>query len=274
MINVVRETVLSILNKNNYGYISPIDFNLFAKQAQLDLFEDYFYTFNKQIVAENSRFSGTDAADINRQIQEVIDSFTQYKDLTASLAAGSAQTFDLPTDWYTLIEVLWGEKLEAAITHSNKEAERVSEYSIRRLIRSNITSPSAQFPAYVISQQGQPHTEGSGTANYGNLSNQITLYPAPTAGSTLTCDLVYTRYPLDPNWTYSELTSGEAFFNPNIAGYQDFELPQSDQTDLVLKILQYAGMSIREIQAVTFGQVQEQLETQSQDPIPQTKKIR
>ena len=43
IINSVRETVLSVLNKNNYGYITPSDFNLYAKQAQLDIFEDYFY---------------------------------------------------------------------------------------------------------------------------------------------------------------------------------------------------------------------------------------
>ena len=42
-INEVRNTVLAIANKNNYGYISPQDFNLYAKQAQLDMFEDYFY---------------------------------------------------------------------------------------------------------------------------------------------------------------------------------------------------------------------------------------
>ena len=41
-INDVRNTVLAIANKNNYGYISPQDFNLYAKQAQLDMFEDYF----------------------------------------------------------------------------------------------------------------------------------------------------------------------------------------------------------------------------------------
>ena len=41
MINEVRQTVLAILNKNNYGYISPGDFNLYAEQAQLDLFDEY-----------------------------------------------------------------------------------------------------------------------------------------------------------------------------------------------------------------------------------------
>ena len=43
MINEVRNTVLSIANKNNFGYITPNDFNLYARQAQLDIFEDYFY---------------------------------------------------------------------------------------------------------------------------------------------------------------------------------------------------------------------------------------
>jgi len=46
MINAVRNTVLAILNKNNYGYISPADFNLFAKQAQLDIFDEYFLEYN------------------------------------------------------------------------------------------------------------------------------------------------------------------------------------------------------------------------------------
>ena len=41
MINEVRNAVMAVINKNNYGYISPSDFNLFAEQAQLDIFEDY-----------------------------------------------------------------------------------------------------------------------------------------------------------------------------------------------------------------------------------------
>ena len=73
MINSVRNTVLAILNKNNYGYISPQDFNLFAKQAQLDIFEDYFYQYNYQLNKENKRMSGTGYADITKGYEEVID---------------------------------------------------------------------------------------------------------------------------------------------------------------------------------------------------------
>lgn len=59
LINTVRATVLSIANKNNFGYITPADFNLYAKQAQLDIFEDYFYQYNSQIVKQNARVSGS-----------------------------------------------------------------------------------------------------------------------------------------------------------------------------------------------------------------------
>ena len=85
MINSVRNTVLSILNKNNYGYISPADFNLFAKQAQLDIFEDYFYQYNTQINKENNRLgrlSGTGYADIKKGLEEVLDSFSVTSFLT------------------------------------------------------------------------------------------------------------------------------------------------------------------------------------------------
>jgi len=68
MINSVRNTVLSILNKNNYGYISPSDFNLFAKQAQMEIYEEYYSSYNKTINAENARVSGTEYADIENPI--------------------------------------------------------------------------------------------------------------------------------------------------------------------------------------------------------------
>jgi len=273
MINKVRETVLSILNKNNYGYVSPIDFNLFAKQAQLDLFEDYFYYINKTVNAENARLAGAGHADIARQTNEVIDTFTQYRSL--ALIAGSDQTFTLPDDWYTLVNVQWGLKNAEGDTELENEAERVSEYNIRRLLKSNITAPSKQFPAYIFSQMGFPNTEGPGTGTLGDLGNQITIYPVADAGKSLGCSVTYVRYPKEPNWTYSTLVdpitglaTGEAFFNQSVGTYQDFEVPESDSTDLVYKILQYAGMSIREVMAVQFGEAGENEEEQDQGLFP------
>tara|TARA_Y100000361_G_scaffold40628_1_gene34777 strand:- start:15874 stop:16704 length:831 start_codon:yes stop_codon:yes gene_type:complete len=267
-INQVRQTVLSILNKNNYGYISPIDYNLFAKQAQLDLFEQYFYDYNKQIVAENLRYSGTGNADIARQLNEVIETFTQYRTLAST--TGSAQTFTLPSDWYTLVEIEWVLTDGGDVIITSNLAERVNEYNIRKLLRSNLTAPSKEFPAYVFSQMGRPVTEGPGTGSLGDLGNQITLYPAATAPNALKCNLTWIRYPKEPNWTSVALSNGVAIFDDSDPLYQDFELPDSDIPNLINKILQYSGMSIREIAALQFGQLEEQKDNAGEDPMPKT----
>lgn len=84
MINSVRNTVLSILNKNNYGYISPSDFNLFAKQAQLEIFEDYFSQYNNIINMQNMRRSGSEYGDELKAIEEAMEVFSKISHLTKS----------------------------------------------------------------------------------------------------------------------------------------------------------------------------------------------
>ena len=93
MINSVRNTVLSVLNKNNYGYISPSDFNLFALNAQMQIFEEYFDAYNKTINAENSRMAGTDYADVEQPIAETMEGFLRTDYLTNI----SANKFSSPT---------------------------------------------------------------------------------------------------------------------------------------------------------------------------------
>ena len=75
MINEVRNTVLSVLNKNNYGYVSPSDFNLFAENAQMEIFEEYFSNYNKAINMENARSAGSDYAEIEGPIAETLETF-------------------------------------------------------------------------------------------------------------------------------------------------------------------------------------------------------
>ena len=54
MVNVdtVYQTVQALANKEQRGYLTPQEFNLFAIQAQNDIFEQYFYDLDA-IRAEN-----------------------------------------------------------------------------------------------------------------------------------------------------------------------------------------------------------------------------
>ena len=319
MINSVRNTVLAILNKNNYGYISPSDFNLFAKQAQLDIFDEYFISYNNYINKENGRVSGTGYADMTKNIEEVIDVFS----VTASLTQTLGNEYSVPTeattgsDYYLLNKILiyssvtssgtstgtgggntqlidstatfqtdgvaTGDTVSVILSNSvvtnlkvvsvsnettlvvnvaslttanlpyaiykkanlKNEAEQVNHSKITMLNKSMLTAPNITYPAYT--QEG----------------NTLTLYPDTinTIGRVVT---QYIRYPKDPKWTYISLTGGEPVFDQSQSDYQDFELPPDDVNNLVARILQYAGMSIRELSTVQFGQAIEQLENQEQ----------
>jgi hypothetical protein len=131
MIDAVRTTVMAILNKDNNGFITPDEFNLFAKQAQLELFENYFYEYNNALVARNNRRNNSGYADIPKQLMEVIDTFTY----NSGALTNAANVFTLPTDWYTLNTVLY---------LLNIEVERVEQGKISKLLQSNITEPTTQ----------------------------------------------------------------------------------------------------------------------------------
>ena len=240
MINSVRNTVLAIINKNNYGYISPSDFNLFAKQAQLDLFDEYFVQYNQQINEENSRVSGTGYADIKKGYEEVIDYFSNNEIILSKIADPEKNRFSLPDDYYLInqISCFTGGQLQG-------EAEKVSSSKINLLNKSLLTSPSSFYPAYTQS------------------GNSITVYPNTFAGAQ-DVKATYIRYPLDPKWTFTTISNGSPIFDQSQSDYQDFELPLDDSNDLVAKILQYAGISIREADVFKFGQIEEQSQNQQQ----------
>jgi hypothetical protein len=217
MINSVRATVLSVANKNNFGYISPEDFNLYAKQAQIDIFEDYFYQYNQWIVKQNARVSGSGFADIVKNIEDVIDIFVSESTI--------ASPFALPSDLYFINRVRYG----------NKEVDRVTHDKILNLNSSNLTAPSTLYPVYT------------------SAANAIEVYPT-TINSI---KVQYIRTPKDPKWTYTSLSGGQPMFNQGAVDYQDFELPLRDEPMLVAKILEYSGISIREAELNVFGNTEE-----------------
>lgn len=306
MINSVRNTVLSILNKNNYGYISPADFNLFAKQAQLELFEEYFTEYNKIVLMENVRRSGSDYADLGQAVAEMMEFFISSNflikstannffipsltttgdeaflisrillysnlltsstnttllagslvDSTANFIAAGVKVGDIvsngTTNQVTTVAVVTSAtslQLNDNIftvtatpyfvydASNVKEAEKVSSGKITMLNNSLLTAPSLLFPAYT------------------QESSVYKAYPV-VVNKPGQIQAVYFRYPKDPKWTYVTLVGGEPSFDQSQPDYQDFELALDDEYKLVMKILQYCGISIRETTVVQYAQAKE-----------------
>jgi hypothetical protein len=75
----------------------------------------------------------------------------------------------------------------------------------------------------------------------------------------------YIKYPATPKWTYNTFSGGEPLFNQSAVGYQDFELPQSDEMNLIIRICEYAGIEIRDysvVEAAKKEEVQQKMEQQ------------
>lgn len=237
MIDSVRNTVLSIISKDNRGYITPMEFNLFAKQAQMEIFDGLMNKYSAAINAQNARSYNAGYTDIPKKLTETIETFSNYGILQFNSTYSKFQT---PANCYYLDKVLY---------NNSVEIEKVSHSKIHNLLASNIAAPTISYPVYTMD-----------SPNIGVSDTMINLYPVilNSASQSGFVTAQYIRYPLDPVWTYSSLSNGDPVFNPNPAiGYQDFELPEAYEADLVLKILQYAGVSIRETEVVQAAKTEE-----------------
>ena len=72
-IDTVYQRVLALTNKEQRGYITPLEFNLLANQAQQLIFEQYFYDLDqvKRIKSDTTSFS-----DMEELIKNKLTSFT------------------------------------------------------------------------------------------------------------------------------------------------------------------------------------------------------
>ena len=244
MINDVRNTVLAILSKDNNGYLTPEQFNLYAKNAQMEIFEQYAHDYSLAINKRNIHLYGSGLGDVPTRLAEVINRFNT----NAALVYDSNTTnFRLPTDAYSL-GVLFIDQGEVV--------EPVAHNKILKLNASLDTAPTTDYPVYVMHNNTSWVDSATGAA----VHNQIKVYPTTVINNVL---IDYIRYPKDPKWTWVSLVGGEPQFNQGAGDYQDFEVAQDDEANLTIKILQYAGVQLGDnelVQAAKSDEVQEKQE--------------
>jgi hypothetical protein len=311
-VNTVYQTVLLILNKEQRGYMTPVEFNKTGAQAQLEIFETYFDSLNQQIRVPQTN---TDYADRVVNLDEKISIFKEFGNATS---ISSSNVFNLPQQFsgttatlsmvtaptittvatldYTIGNNAGGNTVtasdisngvtqvfangvlldESEYTISGKiisfntqpviglglfvnvypkqfyrlgnlfytnnaiptqELERVGRGDLFHLLSSSLTKPSTTYPIYVYEK------------------NQITVYPTSIVNGI---NVSYIRKPLPPVWNFSVGGNNQYVYSPSSSF--DFELHPADQTELILKILLYAGVVIQspEIIQVAASQVQQE----------------
>ena len=217
MIDLVYKTVTTIINKENNGYVSPEEFNNIATLVQEEIFKNYFEDHNRDDNRDHSGLVSKGYGNLPFNQRQKIGQFSE----TFIMTNLGNQLYDLPTNLY------WIED-DGITTLRGEVVEEVERRELGYLMNS-ISKPTVNYPVY------------------GRYSDKIKVYPAEL-NSDLSID--YIRKPLHPKWTYFPLPDGNAMFNPAAGDYQDFELHESEFSNIVIKVLMFFGINLREAEVV------------------------
>ncbi len=214
-VNNVYQTVLLILNKEQRGYMTPDEFNKTATQVQLEIFKKYFEDLNQSSrVPQNDM----DYADRTDGIDEKMSLFRRTKTVNRDTDIGS--------DVYRLGTVTYDGTVGAAAGYKI-ELQRLQRNAYYNVLKSDLTLPNENYPVYLFQD------------------NKILSNPT----SITSVNLDYIRRPDDVVWGFTkDITTQVLVYSPGNS--TDFEIDETEQTEVVLRILAYAGIVIRDPQIV------------------------
>ena len=218
MVNIdsVYQKVLALANKEQRGYITPQEFNLFANHAQIDIFEQYFYDLNQ---FDRSKENDLEYSGMMNILEEKVSVFEKFK---VAMSAMSGNEATLPTDLYRLGTVFYG------AAGYDVEVEKVGKKELEYMLRTSLAVPVDARPVYVRKSD-----------------TLLKIFPASPSTSYSTSNITcnYIKKPTKVVWTYN-VVAGNALYNSTAADAQNFELHASEETELVYKILELAGITL------------------------------
>lgn len=214
-VNTVYSRVLAILNKEQRGFLTPQEFNLFANQAQMDIFEQYFYDIN-----QFSRIHGnsTEFSDMLNILNEKIALF--IKETSSLNFADGALT--RPIDLYRLGNVRLG----------NNEAQRLNRNEYLLVNAAPLTKPSDTFPVFFEKEHG------------------FVVYGTAADPKQTDVKIDYIKKPVQVVWSGTNI-NGVPLYDSNTS--TNFELHYSEETELVIKILELAGMLTKQMDVTQYA---------------------
>ncbi|MCP4323450.1 MAG: hypothetical protein GY787_16680 [Alteromonadales bacterium] len=241
-VDTVYKTVLLILNKEQRGYITPDEFNKTATQVQLDIFEQYFDDLNQQLRVPQADY---DYADRQMNIDEKISYFKVQGQCGLSTTGNFFVLPESATGNVTFAMKYANEPLgkdEAyfyrlgtityiPLTGYPVELQRLQRSDFYNIDKSPLTRPTEEYPCYLY--------EG----------NRLYIKPTALLNTSTSIEASMIRKPLDVNWAFQTNGPGGSYIWDSSTS-QNFELEQSEQVNVILRILQYSGIVIRDPQVI------------------------
>jgi len=229
MVNVdtVYQRVLALANKEQRGYVTPQEFNLFANMAQLEIFEQYFYDLDQW-----RRKPGNDTvyADRVARLEDKIDIFNDVAgpgviNGTWGVAGFNPTVILIPSYVHTIERV---EYAPDSTTPPHIYVDRINNKDFNE-----IAATLKRLPLFKprINDGISGITPGTSTGMVDPALKNVAVF--------------YIRKPLDVIWGHVVIKQGGGKALYNAATTQHFELHMEEETELVYKILKLAGSAMK-----------------------------
>lgn len=233
MIDIVYQLLKTIVNKELRGNITPAEFNLIAKQAQDRIFRGYFDDINRDKVKENKGLTSNNYANLPLFQRQRMDIFSET---TTILNNTNPADYVVPSDVYFI--------KHNGLTYSGKVVQEML-VSDEPYLQLSLAASSETFPTYT--QNG----------------SQLIVSPSTVIG---TLALSYFRIPKDPKWTYQIISNVEMFDNSNL-DFQDFELHESEFVNIVIVMLSFFGVNLREADVTKYAELLKQKQDDKEEKL-------
>ena len=239
-VDTVYQKVLAFANKEQRGYITPQEFNLFADQAQVEIFEQYFYDIDQYRRRPNNDHA---YGDILTNLEDKVSYFKRYDENVSS-------RLDSDGNVYFDNDVVYRIGMVKVRNQANKHTYVAEEMRAEEEFELYQTSPlhggpgsisaySKERPVYYKTKSNSNNTGGEGIS--------IRIHPAPKVSATYNpvtdgeVTLSYIKHPNKPNWGYV-VVNDKPLYNANSS--TNFELHASEESELVYRILTFAVIAI------------------------------
>ena len=232
-IDEVYRLVQTFSNKEQRGFIAPKDFNLLAKQAELEL-----YNKRLSIVMEKSqpkKVAGYYSESLSPLVAEQdISPFLVLFPLTITNPSNTPTLGGYSTttsfDYIKSIFALPSDELDI---NTNVPVEIVSVENLQQVLRSSLAKPSMEYPVALLS---------GGSSG----SKRISVFP-DTISRVQIWHYTYTN---NPKWNYVTIAGKPVYDASSSVG---FMLSPNTHGEIVIKILEYLGVSIREAEVTQYA---------------------
>ncbi len=230
-INTVYTTVLYILNKEQRGYIPPAEFNSLAAQVQEEIFLSYFPDGN-QLNRQNQQNTQNDTEFFNMFKNNAYKMYPFEGDKAfAYNVANTGWVYNGAGTLYNVGEIISTYSGNTINPQYDSITELVGKKDYTTINQSKLTTPTSQYPlAYLTNATIAPAT-----------SPEIVIKISPKPDSVSANCVVKPSLPV---WGFTIGTLGQYVYSSSTS--TNFELDVSEQTNLIIGILKYAGVVIND----------------------------